>query len=195
MKLKKTNNSTAQLIGIREFSRNGVMTAGGDELVFFIVKPTNISVLSPESVADKVQHLMRLLIAQPDLDICCLDDQECFDGNKEFLAQRLESETNPKIRELLQYDLRFLDDIQIQMATARQFLFIVRARSQSEEQSFARLNQIYQAIVAQGFDARRAATDDIKRFLTHYFLRTIPEMPIADIDGTEAVRNKWMIPD
>ena len=73
--MKKSNNSTAQLIGAKSFSRNGVLTAN-DELVFFAVKPTNISVLSDISVGLKVKNLMYLLTAQPDLEICCLDDQE-----------------------------------------------------------------------------------------------------------------------
>ena len=144
----KTNNSTAQLIGIKAFSRNGIATERGDELVFFSLKPTNISVLSPVNISIKVKKLMELLSAQPDIEICCLDDQECFDGNKEYLAKRIEREPNPKLRELLEKDRRFLDDVQIQMSTARQFMFIVRIRNESVEQSFATLNRIHQVMVA-----------------------------------------------
>ena len=86
--MKKGNNSTAQLIGAKSFSRNGVLT-GNDELVFFVVKPTNISVLSDISVGLKVKNLMYLLTAQPELEICCLDDQESFDDNKTYLHLKI----------------------------------------------------------------------------------------------------------
>ena len=62
----KTNNSTAQLIGIKAFSRNGIATERGDELVFFSLKPTNISVLSPVNISIKVKKLMEL----PDVTFC-----------------------------------------------------------------------------------------------------------------------------
>ena len=137
---------------------------------------------------------MELLSAQPDIEICCLDDQECFDSNKEYLTKRIECEPNPKLRELLEKDRRFLDDVQFQMSTARQFMFIIRIRNESVEQSFATLNRIHQAITSQGFDARRCTPDEIKRFLTLYFLRQMPAVEIPDTDGEDIVA-EWIIPD
>ena len=46
--------STAELIGISHFSRNGLMTKRYGEVVYFIVQPTNISVLSETSIAIKI---------------------------------------------------------------------------------------------------------------------------------------------
>ena len=48
--------STAELIGISHFSRNGLMTKRYGEVVYFIVQPTNISVLSETSIAIKINH-------------------------------------------------------------------------------------------------------------------------------------------
>ncbi len=196
----KDKNSTQELIGIKAFSRNGLMTSKG-ELVFFVVNPTNISVLSQISIAVKVRHLMQLLTAQPDLDIICMDDSECFDDNKEYLKQRLNEEENPKIKALLQKDLQFLDEIQISMATARKFMFVTRLRSGSDEQSFANLNRIEKVVAEQGFDVKRASKSEIKRFLTIYFGRTVSDEEIPDFDGDtayEQVQNsspKWVIPE
>lgn len=44
--MAKTKISTADLVGISNFSRNGLQTYNNGELVYFIVQPTNISVLS-----------------------------------------------------------------------------------------------------------------------------------------------------
>ena len=192
--MKKGNTSTQTLLGVKHFSRNGVQTAGHGELAYFLVTPTNISVLSRVSIAQKIRHLTQLLSAQPDLEILCMDARENFDDNKVYLDVRREDETNPAIRELLEKDKRFLDDIQLEMSTAREFMFIVRLRNESEEQSFAGLNRIEQLINEQGFGCRRADRDDVKRVLSRYFGLTTEEKQLDDTDGETAIE-KWSIPD
>ena len=194
MKLKKGNISTQALLGVKGFSRNGIQTNGHGEIVFYLVSPTNISVLSRVAVAQKVKHLMTLLSAQPDLEIVCIDARENFDDNKLYLDERFNDEPNGKIRELLLKDKTFLDDIQVQMSTAREFLFLVRLRNESDEESFSRLNRIEKCINEQGFNCRRADKDDTKRVIARYFgIRTVDEA-IEDHDGDKAAE-KWIIPD
>ena len=192
--MKKGNTSTQTLLGVKHFSRNGVQTAGHGELAYFLVTPTNISVLSRVSIAQKIRHLTQLLSAQPDIEILCMDARENFDDNKVYLDARREEETNPAIRELLEKDKKFLDDIQLQMSTAREFMFIIRLRNESEEQSFAGLNRIEQLINEQGFGCRRADRDDVKRVLSRYFGLNTDEKQLDDTDGESAIE-KWFIPD
>ena len=192
--MKKGNTSTQTLLGVKHFSRNGVQTAGHGELAYFLVTPTNISVLSRVSIAQKIRHLTQLLSAQPDLEILCMDARENFDDNKVYLDVRREDETNPAIRELLEKDKRFLDDIQLEMSTAREFLFIVRLRNESDEQSFANLNRIEKVINGQGFACRRAEHEDVKRILARYFGANVDDKPLDDVDGETAV-GQWVIPD
>ena len=192
--MKKGNTSTQTLLGVKHFSRNGVQTAGHGELAYFLVTPTNISVLSRVSIAQKIRHLTQLLSAQPDLEILCMDARENFDDNKVYLDVRREDETNSAIRELLEKDKRFLDDIQLEMSTAREFMFVIRLRNESEEQSFAGLNRIEQLINEQGFGCRRADRDDVKRVLSRYFGLTTEEKQLDDTDGETAIE-KWFIPD
>ena len=54
------------------------------------------------------------------------------------------------------------DDIQLQMSTAREFMFAYRV-SNATEQSFAELNRLEKQINEQGFDCKRAGKEDIKR--------------------------------
>lgn len=187
------NSGVQQLIGVKSFSRNGIQT-DHDELCFYLVRPTNISVLSQDSVTVQIRRLMQLMTAQPDMEICCIDDRACFDDNKAFLKDRIEEESNPKVRKLLDRDLKFLNDIQMGMSTNRQFMFIVRLKNDSEDQSFSNLNRIEKAINEQGFSARKADKSDIKRILSIYFgsSSTVEELP--DTDGVYAVQ-KWVIPD
>ena len=192
--MKKGNTSTQELLGVKSFSRNGIQTDGHGELVYFMITPTNISVLSRVSIGQKVHHLMQLLSAQPDIEIICTDARENFDDNKLYLDDRAENEANKKVRDLLLRDKAFLDDIQLQMSTAREFLFVVRLRNESDEQSFANLNRIEKLINEQGFDCKRAERDDVKRILARYFGVGQTDAPIDDTDG-ETVIQKWIIPD
>lgn len=192
--MKKGNISTQEFLGIKKFSRNGIQTEGHGELAFFLVTPTNISVLSNTSIAQKVRHFMQLLSAQPDMEIICTDARENFDNNKAYLDMRYEEETNPKIKQLLLKDKKFLDDIQLEMSTAREFLLCIRLRNESHEQSFANLNRIEQQINEQGFACRRAERDDIKRVLSRYFGINTDEKQIDETDGETAIQ-KWVIPD
>ena len=192
--MKKGNLSTQAMLGVKSFSRNGIQTNGYGEIVYFLVKPTNISVLSRVSVGQKVKQLMQLLTVQPDIEIMCLDARENFDDNKLYLDARLEDETNALIRELLERDKVFLDEIQVQMSTAREFLFAVRMRNESDEQSFSTLNRIEKSINEQGFDCTRAEKDAVKRILSRYFGLNTDAPQWDDHDGDTAME-KWFIPD
>lgn len=138
--MKKGNISTQDLLGVKHFSRNGIQTNGHGELVYSIITPTNISVLSRASVAQKIHELTQLLAAKPDIEFMCVDARENFDDNKRFLDERKDAETNPAVRALIEKDRKFLDDIQLEMSTAREFLFVVRLRNESDRAVLSRIS-------------------------------------------------------
>lgn len=181
---KKKKNSVQELIGIDTFSKRGLKTRNG-ELVFFSISPTNISVLSKENIQTKIWHLMMVLSAQPDIEITCLDSCERFDDNKSFMVERLEEEINPRVRQCLERDIEYLDNIQIEMSTARQFMFVVRFKREKDEQIFTQINRVEKAIAEQGFEVKRMHKDDIKRFLAIYFGASMQGELIPDIDGKD----------
>lgn len=82
---------------------------------------------------------------------------------------RLDEEQNPKVKKMLKKDIEFLDQIQVEMATARQFLFIARCKAKKAEQVFQMANRVEKVISEQGFEVRRMRKEDIKRFLALYF--------------------------
>lgn len=185
MKTKnKKKNSVQELIGIDTFSKRGLKTRNG-ELVFFSISPTNISVLSKENIQTKIWHLMMVLSAQPDIEITCLDSCERFDDNKSFMVDRLADETNPLVKKCLEKDIDYLENIQIEMSTARQFMFVIRFKREKEEQVFTQINRVEKAIAEQGFEVKRMSKDDIKRFLAIYFGASMQGELIPDIDGKD----------
>ena len=114
---KKKGQSVQDMMGIQTFTKYGLLTDKG-ELLFYLVSPTNISVLSYVNIEIKIRHLMMVLSAIPDIEITCTDSSECFDDNKAYLQGRLEAERNSRIRKLIQKDIDFLDNVQLEMATA-----------------------------------------------------------------------------
>ncbi len=181
---KKKGRSTQELIGIKTFTKYGLETNKG-ELLFFLVSPTNISVLSQASIEIKIRHLMMVLSAIPNIEITCTDSCECFDDNKSYLQIRLSEEQNPKVRKILKKDIEMLDHVQTEMATARQFLFIMRCKGMKPEQVFNTANRVEKVISEQGFEVQRMTKSDIKRFLAIYFEASMNGDQMPDTDGEQ----------
>lgn len=183
-KKQKRGSSVQELLGIKGFTRYGLAAKDG-ELVFYLVSPTNISVLSSANIEIKVRHLMMVLSAHPDIGIVCTDSQECFDDNKAFLQSRVNEERNQQVQKLLRKDIDFLDHAQAEMSTARQFLFVQRCKNLKPEQVFEAANRTEKTISEQGFEVRRLKKTEIKRFLAIFFEAGMNGEAMPDIDGEQ----------
>ena len=104
------------------------MTQQRGELVYFIIGADNLSVLSSENIAAKVYSLMTVLKGITEIELMCMNSRESYETNKRYLRRRIMEEDAPIIRALLERDLTHLDAIQIEMATAREFLLIIRLK-------------------------------------------------------------------
>ena len=184
--MAKKKNSVQALMGFERFTNYGIKTEKA-EIAFFSVEPTNISVLSEVNIDNKIHHLMTLLTSVPFLEIMALDSFEYFDSNKAYVKARLQEEQNGSIRKLLLADLDFLDGIQIEMSTARQFLFAVRFKREKENVIFNRINEVDKIFKDNGFIVRRMNKNDIKRMLAIYFGTSISGDMIEDIEGENEI--------
>ena len=90
----RERQSTRQLMGIDRLTEHGVKTAKG-ELVFFMLRPDNLSVLSPEGVQARVKALDDLLRSTPAVRLLAMDSRESFQANKDFYQKRLEQGAPP----------------------------------------------------------------------------------------------------
>ena len=181
---KRKGSSVQDLIGVKTFTKYGLKTNKA-ELLFYLVAPTNISVLSHTNIEIKVRHLMMVLSALPDIEIACTDSSECFDDNKLYLMERIENEPNLKVRGLLEKDIDFLDAVQMEMSTARQFIFTARCRNLKPAQVFKRANEIEKTISEQGFEVHRMTKQEIKRFIALYFEASMQGELMSDADGIQ----------
>lgn len=187
-KTAKQKQYTRQLINTKSVTDYSLLTYRGDELVFFIIKPTNISVLSEESVSARIYALMTVLKGMAELEFLCLNSRESFDDNKQFLKSRMEQESNPAVRRLLEHDLHHLDRIQVQMATAREFLVVIRLKGEKESEVFPYLNRIEKILREQGFSSKRAVREDVKRMLAIYFEQNVTTEHFEEFDG-----ERWIV--
>lgn len=186
----KQRASTRQLIGAQAVTDYSLVTHGHGELVYFIIKPSNISVLSQASVGSRIYALMNVLKGVAEIEMLCLNSRESFEDNKRFLRERMEQEDNPVVRRLLEKDQTHLDRIQVQMATAREFLIIIRLKDEKESEVFPYLARIEKSLKEQGFSVKRADHEDIKRILAVYYEQNVTTERFEDFDG-----ERWIIPE
>lgn len=185
---KKKGRSVQQLLGIKRFIKNGIRV-GKDDLFFYAVNPTNISVLSAANIEGKIRHMMMLLSAVPEIEISCTDSSECFDDNKIYLKDRLEDELNPNISKLIKKDMEFLDSVQTDISTARQFMLIVRIKGGKTDKQESSAD-IERKLREEGFDFRRLRKEDIKRILAIYFDASLYGEQMPDVDGAQFLEVK-----
>jgi hypothetical protein len=183
----KERESTRQFMGISGIKGYCLQTVHG-ELVFFHIKPTNLSTLSEASISARIYALMTVLKGLAEIEMLCLNSRENFEDNKRNIRARMEKEDNPAVRKLLEQDLTHLDRIQVQMATSREFLIIIRIRDEKESEIFSYLSRIEKSLKDQGFTVKRADETDIKRLLGVYFEQNVTTKRFEDFDG-----ERWII--
>lgn len=174
-------------MGIRGFTRYGLDTVYG-ELLFFRIAPVNISVLSHDNIEIKIHSLQTALTMMPDLEIICTDSCECFDANKAYLRQRERAEGNAAVRRLLHQDAQMLTELQAEMSTARQFVFVRRCSGLKQEQVMSLMNETHKQLSGTGFEVQRMKKPDIKRFLAIYFGASMNGDQMQDVDGAQFVK-------
>ncbi|MFI3174758.1 MAG: hypothetical protein R3Y53_06085 [Bacillota bacterium] len=188
----RQNKSTREEIGAKEITPLGVETYNKEVLVYFLIQPSNIAVLSEANVRSKVNHFMELLKDKEEVECACINSRENFEDNKSYLKERLSEEKNQKVKEILEKDLLFLDRIQIQMSSAREFLLIMRLKGKDTEEKevLANISRMEKLIKDRGFVSVRADKEDIKRIFAVYFVQNLTQVYFDDYDGERFVKEK-----
>ncbi len=174
--------STRQLMGIDQFTENG-LKVGRSELVYFLIQPDNLSVLSAEGIRGKVVALTDLLRSVESVRLLALDSRESFQNNKDWYRQRMEQESNPALRELLRRDAAHLDAIQTTTASAREFALVFELDRQKEENPRSQVARLEKSVRDKGFHVRQASQQDIMRLLAVYYQQDVTTDIFGSVDG------------
>lgn len=180
------HQSTRQLMGINRITEHGVSTPYGD-YVFFLIRPDNLSVLSEDAIRQRVGNLANLLSNRDEVTIMALDSRASFQHNKLFYQARLEEETEPAIRQLLQLDLEQLDELQTSSASKREFVIALRV-TEKESNDPVVLHQMEKSIANENIPVHLAERSDVKRLLSVYYLNDAAVTTVEDVDGEQEVK-------
>ncbi|WP_317854617.1 hypothetical protein [Chakrabartyella piscis] len=238
----KKEKSTRDMVGIANINETSIETLEDETLVFFILQPDNLAVLSEEAVHTKIRNLTAILKSLDGLEMACINSRENFDSNKHFYKQRILRQHRTtlyynlcglfprqnhqkystifpispvffdnydekiysqilqpelcgialeekilKVREILEQELTYLDRVQVQMASARGFLLVARAKN-SQEEVLAVIGRVEKLLKDNGFNGRLARKEDLKRILSVYFIQNITQVYFDDIDGERYVK-------
>ncbi len=182
-KRKKNKNSTRELINAKTITGYSLRLFSGEEIVFFVIQPQNLSVMSSESIGAKIFALTNVLKGLADLEMICLNSRDNFEKNKLFLRKRIEEENDEAIITLLENDLYHLDKIQTQTATARLFLLAVRIKLNDQAEIHQLVHRIEKLIKLQNLSVTRADKEMIKNMLGVYFENNVTTDKFEDRDG------------
>ena len=169
-------------MGIDQFTENG-LKVGRSELVYFLVQPENLSVLSQEGIRGKVMALTNLLRGTESVRLLALDSRESFQSNKNWYRQRMEQEELPALRELLPADAAHPENSQAEPASAREFAMVFELDRQKDEPSRSQIARLERSIRDQGFRVRQANRQDLMRLLAVYYQRDVTTDIFDDLDG------------
>ena len=181
----RQRKSTRQLMGIVRITPHGVQTESG-ERAFYLIRPDNLSVLSPEVIQSRIRSLTVLLSTQPSIEILALDSRESFQRNKEYYQRRIEEEKVPEVRALLEKDLEHLETIQFSSASSREFVLVLPLDEKAGADESA-LRQLEKSICDRGISVRLAEEQDVKRLLAIYYQQDLTTEVFRDFDGEEFV--------
>ena len=145
-KSNKKLKSTRELINAKTISNDSLKLFNDDEIVFFVIQPQNLSVMSQENIGAKIFSLTNVLKGLADMEMICLNSRDNFEDNKLFIKKRISEETDEVIINLLKKDLYHLDQIQTQTATSRLFLLAVRIKPNDQVETVALIHRIEKLI-------------------------------------------------
>ena len=181
-KKDKRRQSTQQLMGIQKITDYCISTDAGD-LVFYIVRPSNLGVLPANAIYARIEALKNVLSTQANIELLALNSRESFTQNRAFYHDRLQQETNPEIRHLLEQDRQHLDEMQVEMKLAREFYLVVRLKNEKRETVYSLLSTIEESLHKSGLPVRGAGREDLKRILALYFEENTTSERMEDYDG------------
>ncbi len=182
-KQNKKLKSTRELINAKTISNDSLKLFNDDEIVFFIIQPQNLSVMSQENIGAKIFSLTNVLKGLADMEMICLNSRDNFEENKIFIKKRISEETDDVIINLLKKDLYHLDQIQTQTATSRLFLLAVRIKSNDQVETVALIHRIEKLIKLQNLQVEKANKEQIKNMLAVYFEQNVTSDQFEDYEG------------
>lgn len=178
--MKKTTRKMLNLNSMTDYSVKGYDNA---DYIFYIVQPFNTSVMDPYALKQKIIQASTVIKQTLELDFWVQNGRENFEKNKDYIKRRLEEETEPAVRKLLELDLRSYDEMQVSTATNRTFIMAMTLRHLKESEIIAILNRTERTLQQNGFIGHKMSREEIKVMLAVYLNQNVTTEYFEDISG------------
>lgn len=183
-KIKNNNNRVQDYLGIKSIEDDHLLKTNGQELYYFSVQPTNISVLSSEQIGYLIRALSNVLSQVKSIEILCTDSSQSYEENLNYLKHLAKNENNRYIKKLDEDDVAYLDKIRAHTATSRVFYLVVRcyqAEAPLEKTRF--ISTVEQICKEHKVQVKLAHKEEIKKLVAIYLEQNVYQEQIQDFDG------------
>ena len=178
-KLKASIKNDIGIVGIGDGS---MIKDDVTRFIFYKIEPSNLAVLSEHNVRGKIENLVTLMQEAGQIDMFAMDAKENYSSNRVFISNRIRQERNPKIRDLLKRELRYIKEVESETSTARTFMLVLKIRKGNERQCAVELDRFQQIASQSLIRISRYTKEDIKEMLSIYFAHD--PNPVDDFDGS-----------
>ncbi|MEF9920053.1 MAG: hypothetical protein RR945_01765 [Erysipelotrichaceae bacterium] len=177
--------STRQFLNLKKITKFSLAGYNQSHDIYYKIEPFNLSVLSNETIIQKITSLMNVIKGIGTFQIVCMNSKENFESNKLHYEDRILEEKNTIISDLLHQDLIMLDELQINSATARLFLFCIQVKEEKGNAVESLLSRVEMTLSNNGLSVKRLDKDDLKSMLSVYYTQNIVTEKFGDIEGEE----------
>lgn len=189
-KIKKNNDSIQELLGIKSIEEDHLLKSDGQELYYFAVQPTNISVLSAKQIGDLIRSLSNVIGQLNKAEIICTDSSQNYEDNLNYLKELAKTEKNPYIKQLDELDIQYLDNVRSNTATSRVFYLMVRCNSAEPQIDKMRfISTVTQICKEHKLQVRLAKKEEIKKLIAIYLEQNIYQEQLPNFDGEAYLNN------
>lgn len=184
-KVKQTKRvNTRKLLDMQSVEDCCLVSYSDAKSAFLIISPVNLNVVSKSMKEALVGNLAKAVGQIGTVEFLCVNSAQDYETNKRFLHRRMALEQNDTLREIDRMDIEFLDDIQVQMATSREFLIVLRFQARESIQQVTTVLEKARKIMSEnGFDVQAAGKAQIKKVLAIYLEQNIYDGNMQNFDG------------
>lgn len=156
--------------------------------VYIMLRPDNISVLGRGEILSKIRSLQVVLENLADVQFLCITSTQSYENNKHYYRRLAETAQNPVVARLCLQEIAYLDEINLQMNTSREFMFVLTFPADRMEETRHSILQAMQLIREQRFHVQLADKETLKRLFAIYYVGDIYSERIPDWDGLQYLK-------
>lgn len=184
-RIKQTQKENTRKLLEMKFLEDCCLVSYADtKTSFLIITPVNLNVVSKGVIQTLVGNLAKAVGQIGAVEFQCVNSAQDYETNKRYLHRRMALEQNDTLREIDRMDIEFLDDIQVQMATSREFLIALRFQAgESVQQVITILEKARKILVENEFNVQVAGKTQIKKVLAIYLEQNIYDGNMQNFDG------------